>query len=593
MQVDKTSQLIAQVDQLYKQSLNALVATLAVMAFVTYQISGNVPHTQLWIWVSVIVLINIYLTIWILRIRKTGVHQNNVRLYLYTYQIEAILHGGSWGMLPFLLLNNPDPESQLFAYFVVCGMAAGAIATTAMIYRIYLSFMLPMLLPIIIWQGIGFGPQMFDSGAFGLLLIFFIAMLALSHAHYDSVIKTIRLVQQNEDLVNDLRQAVERSEAANQAKTEFLSNTSHELRTPLNAIMGFSSLLMKFSLDDLPQKAKEYVRNIHQAGSHLSDLINQVLDIAKIETNKAPVELRAVDIRSMLRETMKLMRPLAVQHQVHLKDDSVEIETDASWVTADPLRLRQVLINLISNAIKYNREQGDVSIRCMLHDGFVRIEIEDNGIGIAPDKHEEIFSAFSRVHHDLKIEGTGIGLTVSKKNLELMGSNIHMSSEPGIGSKFWFDLPRAETPSESLPGIDLPGFDTEAIYDIKVLYVEDNPLGMRLMQEVMSQVQGITLFCAETGEQGYQMALDTLPDVILLDINLPDISGMEVMQRLRELPGMQLVPMVALSASALTDDVELGLKAGFTEYLKKPCPPDEIVERVIELASIKPVKAAQ
>ena len=587
MQVDKTAQLIEQVRQLHKQSINAFAATMAVLFYVAYRIKGEMADSLLWGWVGIIVLINLYLLVWIYRLSRSGLNRNNARAYMYSYQLEAILHGGAWGMLPFLLVGANEPLHQLFAYYVLCGMAAGAIATTAMIYRIYLSFMLSMMLPSIAWQMAELGLQIFDMGAIGLLIIFVVAMLFLSHAHYDSVIKTIRLIQQNDELVDGLRSEAQRSEAANRSKTEFLSNTSHELRTPLNAIMGFSSLLMKFHKPELPDKAREYVGSIHQAGNHLSELINQVLDLAKIETDKVKAESRPVDLKALLGDCIELMRPLAVEHEVTLKDVTDDcLDNDAGiYVMADPLRLRQVVINLISNAVKYNQPWGEVAIHCAVTDGQVRVEVEDTGLGIPAEFQPEIFTPFTRAHQHLNVEGTGIGLAVTRKNLELMGSDIQLHSSVGTGSRFWFSLPRADAPMVPTNEVEAAVSSAHTGLDIQLLYVEDNPLGLRLMQEVMGQVDGITLHCAETGEAGYRLALQTLPDVIILDINLPDISGVEVMKRLREEPLTRHIPVLALSASALAEDVERGLRAGFSEYLKKPCMPDEIVQRVIELAT--------
>jgi len=596
MQVDKTAQLIEQVRQLHRQSINALVATMAVLFYVAYRIRDELSAPVLWSWVGVIVAINLYLLVWIYLLKRNGLTPGNVRRYLLGYQGEALLHGTAWGMLPFLLAGANDPLHQLFAYYVICGMAAGAIATTGMIYRIYLSFMLTMLLPSIIWQISELGLQIFDMGAIGLLIIFVVAMLFLSHAHYDSIIKTIRLIQQNEELVESLRDEAQRAEAANRAKTEFLSNTSHELRTPLNAIMGFSSLLMKFCQQELPEKAREYVRNIHQAGSHLSGLINQVLDLAKIETDKVSVQSEAVNLKTLLGECLELMRPLAVERGVRLEEHSESCTIGGGadvYVQADPLRLRQVMINLISNAIKYNQPGGDVQVHCRVQDDRLLIEVVDSGVGIPVDKFQEIFTPFTRAHQHLNVEGTGIGLTVTKKNLELMGSRIQVESREGGGSRFWFSLPYVEAPLRRLEEDSAKELYIPSELDIQLLYVEDNPLGMRLMQEVMAQVDGITLHCAETGEAGYRQALELCPDVIILDINLPDISGMEeVVQRLRANPRTRNIPALALSASALAEDVERGLRAGFTEYLKKPCLPDAIVERVIALANPRQLPAA-
>lgn len=587
MQIDKCAQLIEQVNQLHRQSVNALVATMVVLFYVAYRIHGELPDRDLWTWVTIIGLINVYLLIWIWRVRSQGINQQNVRRFLLAYQLEALLHGTAWGMLPFILANSQDSLHQLFSYYVICGMAAGAIATTGMIYRIYLSFMLTMMLPSIIWQIFELGVDIFDMGAIGLLIIFVVAMLFLSHAHNVSIVRGIRLLQQNEELVNSLREEAHRADAANRAKSEFLSNTSHELRTPLSAIMGFSNLLMKIRSQDLPKRAREYVRNIHHAGSHLSELINQVLDLARIETDKADAQAQAVHLESLLGETLQLMRPLAEEHQVSLSQIDTEqhrLPQDI-YVKADPLRLRQVMLNLLSNSIKYNHAGGRVDVSYRLESGRAWIEVRDTGLGIPRDKHQEIFTPFTRVHPHLNLEGSGIGLAVTQKNLQMMGSEIELDSVEGKGSCFRFALPCSEPPEQQeLESAQFASSLVAPATPVQVLYVEDNPMGLRLMQEVMGEVEGINLLCAETGEEGYRMAVESLPQVVILDINLPDISGVEVMRRLRANPLTCHIPALALSASAMDDDVERGLEAGFTEYLKKPCLPDEIVSRVLTLA---------
>ena len=281
------------------------------------------------------------------------------------------------------------------------------------------------------------------------------------------------------------------------------------------------------------------------------------------------------------------MRPLAVQHCIklgfeihHCQDHGHEV-----YVSADALRLRQVMINLVSNAIKYNVEGGRTDIRCLVAGGKVEVVVEDTGIGIPQHQQAEIFMPFTRVHNECNVEGSGIGLAVTLKNLELMGSQIHIDSEPGRGSRFWFQLDLAEAPVIEAGLYDQKPVLPESPLDIRVLYIEDNPIGMRLMEEVMSTLPGVTFYGASSGEQGYRLAQEMLPDLIFMDINLPDISGIDVLQRLQAQPESRTIPVIALSASALDEDVQRGLEAGFLHYLRKPCEPDEIIRLVTELAA--------
>jgi PAS domain S-box-containing protein len=401
-----------------------------------------------------------------------------------------------------------------------------------------------------------------------------------------------RNISELKEAEEQLLKAKENAEAANSAKTEFLSNMSHELRTPLNAILGFSSLLINYNHEPLPDKVNEFLDNIHDAGLHLSSLIDQILDLAKIEAGKANLDLQPVALDRILDDCARLMRPLAVQHRVKLGFEIYHCQDQGHqvYVSADPLRLRQVMINLVSNAIKYNVENGRTNISCQVADGKVMVSVEDTGIGIPRHQQAEVFMPFTRAHKECNVEGSGIGLAVTQKNLELMGSTIHLDSEPGQGSRFWFELELVEAPAletvSQRPAVELP----QSPLNISVLYVEDNPIGMRLMEEVIKTLPGVSFYGATSGEQGYRLAQEVVPNLIFMDINLPDISGIDVMQRLRSQPKTRTIPIIALSASALEEDVQRGLEAGFLHYLRKPCEPDEIIRLVTELATAASVQ---
>ena len=577
--------LAEQLGQLARQTSNALISALAAMVFVLYVVSDVLDIEQLLLWAGLVLMANLYLYFWNQYYQRLGTG-NNLHTFLYTYQLQSIAHGLLWGGLPFMLVEVKTAELQFLAYYVICGMAAGAVAITGMIYRIYLSFMLPMLLPIILYQLIGQNNIMFDNGGLGILIIFFLAMLSLSYAHYESVLRGIRLMFENEMLLDDLRDAYHRSEKANKAKTDFLSNMSHELRTPLNAIMGFSSLLITFSKSKRPEKTREFASNISEAGKHLSALINQVLDLTSIESGETKVELKPLPLASIMQECIQLLMPMAENQQVILRHESNVCSDNHQYILGDELRLRQVLINLISNAIKYNVKSGKVTVRCVFQNNSVMVEVIDTGLGIAKADQPSIFNPFSRAHLDAHVEGSGIGLAVTKKNLTLMNSEICFQSRYGEGSRFWFVLPAADAPE---PAVEitkkLPDQQVDEKAVIKLLYVEDNPLGMRLMEEIMSSHDDVQLYQAATGIEGCELALEVEPDIIILDINLPDIDGIEVLRRLRLHAPMNNVPLVALSASTMADDVRKGLQAGFTHYLRKPFEPDELFRLIYELTA--------
>ncbi|MDH5183802.1 MAG: ATP-binding protein [Gammaproteobacteria bacterium] len=579
--------LVEQISQLARQSTNAMISALLALGFVIYVVRDVLDSLQLLLWSSLILASNLYLLIWNINYRRTGLNNNNPYLFLYSYQVQSIVHGLLWGVLPFMLAEAKTAELQFLAYYVICGMAAGAVATTGMIYRIYLSFMLPMLLPIILYQLLGQNNAIFDNGGLGILIIFLIAMLSLSYAHYESIMRGVRLLFENNELLENLRVAYQRAEKASKAKSDFLSNMSHELRTPLNAIMGFSSLLISFSKSKRPEKIREFSRNINEAGKHLSALINQVLDLTSIETGDKNIDLYPVHLTDVMRECLSLLRPMAANNEIELNFENDNEK--AQYVLADALRLRQVLINLISNAIKYNVKGGCVCVRCVYQNNSIMVEVKDTGLGIAEADQDSIFTAFSRAHMDAHVEGSGIGLAVTKKSLSLMNSKISFQSRQGEGSRFWFVLPVAEEPEQSLTTVEKQAranFPTHGD-QIKLLYVEDNPLGMRLMEALLGSRDDIAFYQATTGIDGCAIALDIEPDIIILDINLPDIDGIEVLRRLMRIEKMRSIPIVALSASTLHGDVTKGLQAGFSRYLRKPCELEELLDMVYELTSVK------
>ena len=370
-----------------------------------------------------------------------------------------------------------------------------------------------------------------------------------------------------------LRAARDEAERASRAKSEFLSSMSHELRTPMNAILGFAQLLATDAQRPLIDAHQGHVRQILQAGTHLLALIDDVLDLARVEAGKQPILLEPVALGPLVRECLDLVRPLAEQRQVRL--DGGEAIASAGWAAADRTRLKQVLLNLLSNAIKYNREGGQVRLAYGDTPDGSWLAITDTGLGFAKEQQARLFTAFDRLGaEEGPIQGAGIGLALSKRMLELMSGRIELHSEVGVGSTFciWLQRQQAPAPAQApQPGLpDGHAAVPAAALTRRVLYIEDNPVNAMLMEAVLDRVPGLRLVCATLPEVGLELARAEPPDLVLLDIQLPGIDGFEVLRRLRADAPTRAIPVVAVSANAMPGDIERARLAGFDDYLTKP-----------------------
>ncbi len=384
-----------------------------------------------------------------------------------------------------------------------------------------------------------------------------------------------RLDQVLQDKNNELESARFVAEKANLAKSDFLSSMSHELRTPLNAILGFAQLLEAGSPSPTDTQIVR-LQQITKAGWYLLELINEILDLAVIESGKLSLSREPVSLIEVMRECQAMIEPQAQKRGISINF----LPFDNSWfANADQTRVKQILINLLTNAIKYNREHGTVEVRCSASTPErIRISIKDSGAGLPPKKLSQLFQPFNRLGQEIGTEeGTGIGLVVTKRLVEQMGGTIGVASTVGVGSEFWFELIRDVTPhlaaGKAMPAELAPQDQakTEGVAARRtLLYVEDNPANLMLVEQIIAGHPQLLMLSARDGNHGIALARAHLPDVILMDINLPGISGFETLKILRAYPDTVCIPVLAISANAMPRDIDKGLEAGFFRYLTKP-----------------------
>lgn len=374
----------------------------------------------------------------------------------------------------------------------------------------------------------------------------------------------------------ELKLAKDTAESANLAKSSFLSSMSHELRTPLNAILGFAQLMEYDPGNPLTDAQKESIDHIKTGGKHLLDLINEILDLARIEAGKIELQIEPTDPTDLFEDILVLTNTLADKRGITVH--APVMDKKSPHINVDYTRAKQVMLNLLSNAVKYNNENGSITLDSESIGNQLRISVTDTGAGVPEDKLEELFIPFSRLGaEETSIEGTGIGLTITKELVELMDGDIGVESVVGVGTTFWVDFPLANIDEivELSPHLEggkdfLSGKVEDEGFDGTVLYVEDNPANMLFMESVFERFANLRLITATNAEDGIKMAQRESPDMLLMDVALPGMSGNEAVRQLRESSDFGKKPIIALSANAMQSDIKAGLDAGFDVYLTKP-----------------------
>jgi signal transduction histidine kinase/ActR/RegA family two-component response regulator len=385
----------------------------------------------------------------------------------------------------------------------------------------------------------------------------------------------------------DLEASREDANQANQAKSEFLSRMSHELRTPLNAILGFAQLL---EIDNLSSRQRDNVAHIVDGGKHLLDLINEVLEISRIEAGSMIPVLEATHAASIIRETVELVSPLAAQRGIELTTATGPHED--LWIQADQQRLKQVLLNLIANAVKYNRDGGKVTVSLKSAGGRGQIHVTDTGLGIAEEQLPKLFVPFERLGAEGgEVEGTGLGLVLALRLTQAMNGTLGVQSQPWIGSNFHVELPVAEAPAVApvaAPAAEAAPVAAPAVAEPtegtwRVLYVEDDRANARLMARLFQEEPRLELMTTMYGDRGVTIARELQPDLILLDIHLPDIDGDVVLQRLREDADARDIPVIVVSADATEEQRKRMTDLGAARYLTKPITLNALLSAIWEV----------
>lgn len=432
-----------QIRQLHKQALGAFVATVVGLAYIVYTISEEMDATVLWMWVGAILSLNAYLLVWVFLINQRGITQGNAKVWLNLYLIQATLHGLAWSVLPIFVANANDPELRLFAYFVLFGMSAASVSVTAIVYRVYAIHVVVMLLPGILYQIFGMSQYPLADSVIALLMVFLLAMLSLAYSHNQSILKSISLAFKNDELVENLKLAYKEAEEANLAKSRFLANMSHELRTPLNAVIGYSEIISEEAKDSGSADISEDSRKITNAGRQLLSLIDDILNLSRIEAGKMNISLESFDLDDLLLRMQPMMESLANEKNNRLE---LEVETGLGDMLSDEYKVKQILVYLFTNAAKFT-ENGVIrfSVQSCQLDGAaaVQVIIADTGIGMSAEQLSMLFDAFRQADDSTtrKYGGMGMGMAITRNYVHMLGGRIAVESTEGEGSRFQVQLP--------------------------------------------------------------------------------------------------------------------------------------------------------
>ncbi len=408
-------------------------------------------------------------------------------------------------------------------------------------------------------------------------------LIILAIVTFVAILISIFIVLAQKKAQNKIVKEKEKAEYASKAKSLFLAHMSHELRTPLNSILGFSQLLAMDMDKTLTNIQTENVDRINASGTHLLKLIDEILDLSRIEADDIQLSFENVSLYKLTQDVLVFTTPFKVKHGIQIINEITK-DNDV-LVKADKTRLKQVILNFVTNAIKYNSKNGTITISLQTAaDNRARYSVKDTGAGIPADKHAELFEPFNRLDADkTEIRGIGLGLAIAKKLTTLMNGSIGMDSAVGKGSCFYIELPISETITkpENLPADKIKHDSTgELKRDLVILHIEDNQVNQEVVSQMLGNRENINLIIANDAETGIKLAIEHNPDLILMDMHLPGMSGLEAFKQLQRNNETRNIPVIAISANAMQDDIKKALDAGFKSYLTKPASMSNILKEI-------------
>ena len=493
----------------------------------------------------------------------------------------AVVSGPGWGVMV------PQPQSEIYERAESISQAALTIAIMGMFVASFLSWWI---------SGILSKPmQLMADAAQSVARGDLSARVDLSHRLRPTELLKLEnsfnqmideLGRKNTVLVNLAHEAV----ISSNHKSSFISSLNHELRTPMNAVLGFAQMLEINQQEPLTDNQKSAVEHILRNGNHLLELIDQMLELNKIEAGTLPLNMEDIPARDVFDESIYLIRTRANNEEIRIIDETVEQDTPLLWT--DSTRLIQVLLNLMTNAIKYNRKGGTVILSCReVPEQMLRISVADDGVGIPEALQSQLFEPFERLGHELgQIDGSGIGLSITRQIVEMLKGDIGFESMQDEGSTFWVDIPLSNQQSGPVEKEEAPAVVVADDNLIKgdgaartVLYIEDNPDNLHLVEAIIAQFSNVELLSAPNAIIGYDISTSKKPDLILMDINLPGMSGVQALKRLRDTRETRHIPVIAVTSNSLPQDIAAGLRAGFDAYVTKPIKISELIRTVDEM----------